>query len=61
MLVMLIFLLMFSHVFFLRLGIKPDSYFGYHDDGEESHFSPLSKTLQTMYTLAFLGVRSWCW
>ena len=53
MIVMIVFLLMFAHIFFLRLGEKDD--FDFHDAGQDSPFSPVYQTLQTMYTLAFLG------
>ena len=54
-LVLFIFISMFCHVFFLRLGETELDEFGFHDSGQDSPWAPLGQAYQTLYTLGFLG------
>ena len=53
--VIIIVMMMFGHVFYLRLGGLDADSFGYHDDGAPNPFARLGRTFMSLFLLGFVG------
>ena len=54
-LVLFVFICMFAHVFFLRLGQVKQEDYGFHDPDQSAPFQSVAATFQNLYALGFLG------
>ena len=55
----LVIILMFASAFYLYLGPRTRSDFGFHDDGEPTEYTTFPKTMLSLYLLGFVGEFDW--